>query len=400
MTGTDFNLHLNFGQYTFTDLQKGLANACRTDRFLTIVRLSAQKDIRQVRTKISRQPSNKNFFVLRSIPVYGFCSDNLSAKPSGHRNLLESDATKTLSLRNSRKCFSHHSGKGKRKSRLENICRFRTGFDKQSSNALRQRRLRRSIDPRGLCSGFNDHRFVSVTVSMGKISQAQSRSQATHANGLKRLYTHVYPHYRRKSPRCKYPRRTDFRARCNLHNGSRLPRLRSSLFLYSKPFNFYYKSQNQFRLSPSTLSQGRKNNRPSMRSDDTTQWLLCFTGLSCCSSSNQLLRYRNEDKIRIFNKQLCSASFDYCSTLQVPLADRNLFQMDQAISSNQDIFWHYRERGEDSNLDCHQHLCSGGDCQEGTSDRSEFGRNLANSQHCSFRESSDYTSTYENYIAK
>ena len=400
MTGIDFNLHLNFGQYTFTDLQKGLANACRTDRFLTIVRLSAQKDIRQVRTKISRQPSNKNFFMLRSIPVYGFCSDNLSAKPSGHRNLLESDATKTLSLRNSRKCFSHHSGKGKRKSRLENICRFRTGFDKQSSNALRQRRLRRSIDPRGLCSGFNDHRFVSVTVSMGKISQTQSRSQATHANGLKRLYTHVYPHYRRKSPRCKYPRRTDFRARCNLHNGSRLPRLRSSLFLYSKPFNFYYKSQNQFRLSPSTLSQGRKNNRPSMRSDDTTQWLLCFTGLPCSSSPNQLLRCRDQQKISFFNKQLYAATFNNCSTLQMPLANRNFLQMGQAVFAYQNIFRHCQERSEDSNLDCHQCLRSGSDYQERTRNRTEFGRNLANSQHCTFRESSYYTSTYEKSVAK
>jgi len=31
MIGIDFNLPLNFGQYTFTDLLKGLANAYRTD---------------------------------------------------------------------------------------------------------------------------------------------------------------------------------------------------------------------------------------------------------------------------------------------------------------------------------------------------------------------------------
>ena len=137
MVGIDLNLPLNFGQYTFIDILKGLASAYRTNSFLTVVRLSAQKDIRQVFTKISRKPSNKNLFMLRSIPVHGFCSDNLTAKPSGHRNLPESDAAKTLSLWNSWKCFSQHSGKGKRKSRLENICRFRTSFDKQGSNTLR-----------------------------------------------------------------------------------------------------------------------------------------------------------------------------------------------------------------------------------------------------------------------
>ena len=71
MTGIDFNFNLNFGQYTFMDLQKGLVNTHRTDRFLTIVRLPAQKDIRQVCTKISRKPSNKNFFILRSIKLQG-----------------------------------------------------------------------------------------------------------------------------------------------------------------------------------------------------------------------------------------------------------------------------------------------------------------------------------------
>jgi hypothetical protein len=57
------------------------------------------------------------------------------------------------------------------------------------------------------------------------------------------------------------------------------------------------------------------------------------------------------------------------------------------------FFWHQRERGEDSNLDCHQRLHSGRNRQERTQNRTEFERNLANSQHCTFRESSYYTST-------
>ena len=400
MVGIDFNLPLNFGQYTFTDLLKGLANACWTNSFLTTDRLCSQKTIRQMCSQISRQPSNKNFFLLRPIPVYGVCSDNLSPEPSRHRNLSSSNAAKTLSLRYTGECFPNHAGEGKRKSRLENLRGLCTNPNKQSPNALRRRRLRHSTEPRGLCSGFNNHRFMSVTFSMGKISQTQSRSQGTHANGLKRLYTHSYPHYRWKSPRCQYSRRPDFRAWRHLHHGSRLPRLCSSLYVHSKPFNVYYKSQKQFRLPPSLLSESRQDNRPSMRPNNKAQWLLCIAGLSCCSSSNRLLRHRDKQKIHISNEQLYSASLDNCSTLQVPVADRNFFQMDQTVSANQDVLWNQYQRRKDSNLDSHQHLRSCRNRQERTQNRTEFERNSANSQHCTFRESLYYTSTYENYVAK
>ena len=46
--------------------------------------------------------------------------------------------------------------------------------------------------------------------------------------------------------------------------------------------------------------------------------------------------------------------------------------MDQAISANQNVFWHDRKRREDPNLDCYQRLRSGSDCQEGTENRAEF----------------------------
>jgi len=400
MVVIDLKSPVDFGHRTFTDSLKGPANVHRTDCFLTTDRLSAKTQIRQMRSTIPWQPSNKNLFLFRSISLYGICSDNVSTEPSRHRDLPESIEAKALPLRHTRECFTQYVSKRKRASRLENIRRLRTNFDKQSSSTLRQRRLRHSTESRSLCSGFNNHRFMYVTVSMGKISQTQSRGQGAHANGSKRVYTLFYPHYRRKSPRCKYPRRTGFRAWRNLHNGSRLPRLCSSLCFYSKPFNFCYKSQKQLRLSPSLLSQGRQDNRPSMRPDGKTQWLLCFAGLPCGSSPNQLSRHRDKQKIRIFNKQFCVAGSDGCSALQVPLAGRNLFQVDQAIPSNQNIFWHYRERCKDSNLDCHQRLRSCSDCQEGTENRAEFGRNPANSQHCTFRESSYYASTYEKSFAK
>lgn len=400
MLGIDFNLPLNLGQCTFADLSKELADEYRANCFLTTDRLPSPKAIRQMCPTISRQPSHKKFLLFRSIPLHGFCPDNIPPVSAGHRNVSACHAAETLSLRYSRRCITNHSCQSKRESRLENIRRFRTDSDKQSSNTLCQRRLWHPVRPRGLCSGFINHRSMFVAVSMGKISQAQSGCQDTYPDGLKRLYTHVYLHYRRKSPRCQYPRRSGFVAGRHLCHGSRLSRLRSSFYVYPKPFNFCYKSQNQFRLSSSLLSPSRQVNRSSMRSDNHAQRLLCLAGLSCGSSSDRLLRYRSKQKIHLSDEQFFTGRIDHRSTLQVPMANRNLFQMDQAIPANQNFFRHQHQRGQNTNLDSYQRLCFSRNCQERTQNRAEFRRNLANSQHCTFRESPYRTSTYKNYIAK
>ena len=136
MIGIDFNLHLTFGQYTFMDLLKGLANACWTNSFLTTVRLSSQKTIRQMCSPIPRQLQDKNFFMFRSISLHGIRSDNVPSKSSRHRNLPESNAPETLPLRHSWESFTHHLGQGKRKSRLADIQRLCPSADPRSPPAI------------------------------------------------------------------------------------------------------------------------------------------------------------------------------------------------------------------------------------------------------------------------
>ena len=59
-----------------------------------------------------------------------------------------------------------------------------------------------------------------------------------------------------------------------------------------------------------------------------------------------------------------------------------------------------RQRCQDPDMNRNQRVCAGGDCQEGTENRVEFGRNPANSQHYAFRASAYGTSTYEQCVAK
>ena len=243
MAVIDFNSPINFGQTTFVETRKGLANARWTNCFLTADGSPAETRIRQMRSTISRQLSREYFFLLRSIPLHDFCPDNISPEPSGHRNLSASHAIQAVPLRHPRKGFSQHSGQSKRKSRLAHLCRFRSNIDKHSSKTVRRRRLWGRTSTSLLRFGFNHHRFMSVTFPMGKVSKTQSRSQTTHADGSERLYTLLYPHHGWQGPRCEYPGRAGLGIRFVLHHGSWLHRFYSSLFLHSKPVVLCHQSQ-------------------------------------------------------------------------------------------------------------------------------------------------------------
>jgi len=92
MVVIDLKSPIDFGHKTFIDSLKGPANVYRTDCFLTVDKLLAKTPIRQMRSPIPRQPSDKNFFLFRSIPVYGFRSDNISPESSRHRDLPASNS--------------------------------------------------------------------------------------------------------------------------------------------------------------------------------------------------------------------------------------------------------------------------------------------------------------------
>jgi hypothetical protein len=111
MVRIDFNSFINFGQNTLVDTLKGLANVHRKNSVLATYRLPAKTQVRLMCSPILWQLSDKNFLLLHSIPLYGFCSDNISPESSGHRDLSASDEVQVVPLRYSWKSFSQHSGK-------------------------------------------------------------------------------------------------------------------------------------------------------------------------------------------------------------------------------------------------------------------------------------------------
>ena len=400
MVGVDLKLPIVFADNTFNFLLKGRTGVHWANNFLSTFRLSAEETIRQMCTKISRQLSDKILLLLRPISFNVFRTNYQSQKPSRHRNISSCNGAKTLSLRLSLEHISNHFSKGKRKSPLANIRRLRSHINRQSTKSLCQRLSRFFDRQRSLCSGLNDYRLVPDIVSMGKLSQAKSSSKASYANEPKRLYTYIYKHYRRQSPRCQYSRQTDFRTGSNISYGQSLCRLCSPFYLHKNFINFCNKSQNQSQLHSNFEPASRERNRSSKRSDNTPQRPLYFKRLSCCSSQSQLLRQRNKKETGFSDKQLYAASFDNCTALQKSLADRNFLQMYQAVPLYKTVLRHESQRCQDPDLDCDQRLCSCCHCQERIKNRAEPWKNLSNSQHYTFREKSYCTSTYRNRTAK
>ena len=381
-------------------IQKGMANEYWTNSLFATIGFPSQETTRQMYSAIQWQPSDQNVFLFRSVSVYGVCPDNFPPESKGYRNLFTSNAKQTLSLRNSWLHCSCQFGQGQRESRLADICRLCSGVDCQSQKALCQRRLWPSFKADSLRLRFNNHRFMFDIISMGKVSQTQSSNKAAYSHGPERLYSVLYKHHRRQNTRCQYSRSTSAGTRCFLYNGSRLRRFFSPLWFQSTTGFLHNTSQKQYGLFSTRVPHCGQNHRTAKRSNNYIARPKKFTRLSNPSTPSFILRCRDSKKVRVHNQQFHLGSIDNHAALQVPLASGTFLQMDKTKPTYKNIFRHIRERRENSNMDSNLYLCACCDHKKTTQHRTQFERNLANSQHYAFRESSFISSTYRKFNAK
>jgi len=116
--------------------------------------------------------------------------------------------------------------------------------------------------------------------------------------------------------------------------------------------------QKQFRFSTSLFPSSRQNHGHPSRPDHHSSGILRSERLSRKIATDSLLRCAEQQTVRVFNQQFFTASFDDYRTLSLPLADRIIFQMDQAAPSDKSLLWDFGKCGEDPNLDCHFGLCA------------------------------------------
>src|SRR5665213_1064580 len=388
----DFNSEWPFWGYPPT--QEALPHEYRPQRFRPGHVLVPNISLSAKRIALPWQSSHANIFLLRSISLYGLCTADLSRWLARYRNLFAHVRPETLSRRMPRNRFTQHIGRGQRTSRLAHLFRLGSGPDCQSSPLIRQGRFRRGTQEHGLRFRFDHDRSVHVHFPLGAFPQTQSRRQTSHPDRFARVDPLLHPNYRRKSPRCQYVGRSPHRSRSLLSDRPRLHRFPTPLHA-GQALGFLRDSrQAQYGFPRFGIQTGRQNHGSAFRPIHSADRPTRVQGLSRRVAPHWLHRSHHAQALDFSHQQFRSSCTDDPKTLQVPLASRTLFQMDQAIPAHQSVLRHQRERGQDTNLDRHLGLRLDCDHQKRTRALAELGRNSASFEHLAFRENRAFSTVF------
>ena len=135
-----------------------------------------------------------------------------------------------------------------------------------------------------------------------------------------------------------------------------------------------------------------------MRSDNCVDRFLCIERLSRKTSACPLRGQRDRTESGVSNQLFYIAGDNHCTALQVPLAGGTVLQMDQTTPAYQSILRYYRERGEDTDMDCNLGLCAGSNNQKATESGFKSLHNSTDFEPNLIRESVYFTSTYGSWL--
>ena len=346
---------------------KGMVNEYWSDDFCSGHGVSSSIRIFQMCRAISRQLQSKRLYLSGSISLPGLCPINISGEPAGYRSLPAGSARQTLPYGHSRESLPQHPGLRQRDQGLAHLRRFCPSAYPDRPQALRQRRLWGKTGAHRLRPGFQHHRFMSFSLSLGQVQKEQGGSENPYPAGLSRQYTHLHLDHPREGLRCVHSRPIDPGTGSLLHNGSGLHRFRPLVCSAPPSGLLCNQGQEQFQIPPVILSSSGQIHRPYLRPDGNTDRHADQERLPGKNPANQILRSGNPNTVRFSDQQLCASSYHHRQTLQMSLAGGTIFQMDQATPKNQSLLRHIRECRENPNLDCHIGLCPDSYYQKTTS---------------------------------
>ena len=382
--------------HSFSTLSgKGMSHVFRANHFFSTIRFSTQIRIQQMRRSLSGKPAREKLFLPKSVSLHGLCTTHRARKFARHRNLPSSHGDKIIPRRLSRQDFPKHLGGRQRKKRLANLSRLRPRFNRHRTASILSRGFRRGCRSDGLRARFNHDRSLPYPFSMGEISQKKSRRQNAHSNGLTRLHPLFYLRHRWKDARRQHYGRNPFGAKRFLRYGSSLHGFQEIIPSKPKHVIFRHSIQTKTPLSTPLVTPGREINRITMRSNHHSYGTENISRLSRLFASHPFYRPGYREEARVSYKQFSPSPSDDYSALQMPLADRTFFQMDQTAPSHQIVFWNVTKRREDANLDCHHCLRPRIHYEKETKNQSQSYGNPTNFEHCSFRENPYKTSLGE-----
>lgn len=154
-----------------------------------------------------------------------------------------------------------------------------------------------------------------------------------------------------------------------------------------------YSRQIQYPTLTSLFQAGGQIDRREVRSDRDTHGRDNHQRLPATLTPHQLSWREHRKDIPLSDQQLCHTCPDSRQLVSLPLVGRTVLQVDQIAPVYQVVLWHFRERGEDADMDYHLCLCTGRHHQEATQSQHRPLHNFTDPESYAFRKNSFGTIT-------
>lgn len=392
MTGIDLKSELDLGQLNPID-PKGVAHAHREAGLRPDDGLPAAAAVPQVRRALSRHLQGEELLMSRPVPLHGLRPAHLPRESARHRGMPAIHTLEAVSHGHTEHRLTEHARPCQRDPRLAYLRRLRPDPDPCSPEALCGRRVRRGAGRDSVCPRLHHDRPLSVPLPLGPVQATQGSRQAPHASRPARPDPFIYTHYGRSGTRRQHPRRDHPGAWRLLRHGPRLSRLLPAPHAPSLPRLLRHQGEEEVPLPPSLLPASGEIRRAAVRSDRRADRVLSLQILPGETPPNLLLRCDDRQQARVPHEQLHPAGAHHRPALQVPLADRDLLQVDQATPAHQELLRHLSQRGEGPDLDRHLRLRAGGHPEEEAQPDPGSLHNLADPERHPLRETASVAGT-------
>ena len=358
--------------------------------------VSSDIRVSEMRREIQRRIQSQEFLVHGSVSDNGVCSTHLQRKSAGYCNMSGCSGGKTLSHGNTHKADEKQSRTCEFGPRLEDISGIRFEPCEQSYPTVRKDSSfsRMRSEGSSFRSRFDDHRHMSFSLPVGKIPKTQRGCETAYSFGREKLYASDHIYYGRQNSRCLYSGSAATDCSGILCHGSGIRGFRTALQVLRSNGFLCYKSEKELQIQNPGIFQCRQVYRSFRRSENRTDRICGKKEISHSSAQNSICGLGNKEAFCFSHEQLSPSCNNNSIPLQVPLADRIFFQMDQAKPEDKKFFRNVFQCGQNTDMDCCSGLRYGGSRQDSTWPHAEPLRNLSNSECCYFRETSYYPNTY------
>lgn len=357
-------------------------------RFFSTDGISASLRVSKVCSKIQWRIQSQKFFLHGPFFDHVVCTIDLQRKSERYDSMPECSGTKTLSYGDSHQTDEKQSCSCECKPGLENLSGICHGFDQKSDSTLRRHspRFRIQFARNGLCSGFYYYRPLPFSFSVGKVPETQRSCKASYSPGVEKYNATSHLHDSWQSSRRSYFRSFDFGTRSYLRNVQSICGFWTALPILQRNGNLCDKSEKELRLQANQVFAQKQKIRDLRRPNRKFEWGCSEQEISNPSQTYKFSGVGNRQTFCFSYKQFSSSSRNHRFSLQLPLENRDILQMDQAESPNQKFFRNNSECSKNSNLDCCSHICFGRNREKTIGlDRKSL-HNLPNFEYCNFRK--------------